>query len=249
MDEKVKLSAREFAVTAAALGAGVLYGIRDPFFGLDSGCIAMARQTAEESLAKRGLLSMEFDGSVTPSPELAQAVGVCAACQRYTVLDGVDRGAELPHACLYEAGDYSVQLVQTGGDMELTPGGGDYIGGQLETILADGGTAEQEGFLTYDVLAAVQGLPADKGLGKLNELGFSDRCAGLILRGFAGQAAYLSVMCGDLAARTLKCVSFLSDGTGTVQLLPTEAGEDAGWYVSWTTPAAAAALVRKWRSG
>lgn len=105
----------ELAYLAALVGDGPLIGAPDPFHGWIAIEIEEALTRARETLAERGLIQMDADGTVTAAPQVLEVVQACiSAARSYRLARTLPEvGSSLHH--FYAAPHRTIELATTPG--------------------------------------------------------------------------------------------------------------------------------------
>ena len=79
---RMKYTAQELYVLAAAAGKKTMYGIPDGFALLNDEEIPAARRQAEDILLDEGITAMDFDGRLNVSAEYMKLANICCDCEK-----------------------------------------------------------------------------------------------------------------------------------------------------------------------
>ncbi len=82
---EIQLTPKELIYVASILGAKEFFGIPDPFFGMERGEIATCVNAIQSDLNQKGILEMDFSGSVRVCEPVANVVKKCAFCDAYAL--------------------------------------------------------------------------------------------------------------------------------------------------------------------
>ncbi|HYF80800.1 MAG TPA: hypothetical protein VD973_27125 [Symbiobacteriaceae bacterium] len=109
----------ELAYLAALAGDGPLIGAPDPFHGWIAIEIEEALTQARETLAARGLIQIDADGTVTPAPQVLDFLRDClSATLTYRLARTLPEvGSSVHH--FYAAADRTIELATTPGAQQL----------------------------------------------------------------------------------------------------------------------------------
>lgn len=82
---KLELNPKELVYLASILGATEFFGLKDPFYGMSRNEIAAAISMAQQQLSERGIMEMDFTGSISVTEKAKSIVYDCAFCNAYVL--------------------------------------------------------------------------------------------------------------------------------------------------------------------
>ncbi len=80
---EIQLSPKELIYIASILGAKEFFGVPDPFFGMARNEIVASIDMIQTNLTSKGLLEMDFSGTIRVQEDVACLIKKCAFCDSY----------------------------------------------------------------------------------------------------------------------------------------------------------------------
>ena len=116
--QEIQLTPQELIYVASLLGAKEFFGIPDPFFGMDRGEIATCVNTIQSDLNKKGILDMDFSGTIRVCEPVADLVKKCAFCDAYA-LGAFQEESGLESLVVYFKGQEMMLLTSMGSTLSV----------------------------------------------------------------------------------------------------------------------------------
>lgn len=233
------LTDKELLVLAVMLGANNLYGMKDPFRGMNQREIWAEIPTVQLELEKKGYISLGFDNDIKIVPEVQDLLSICIHCDKYLIFDSIVDGKLQDKNVLFFLHNVKCVLMKQNAsnwelqDSELS----EFITELQNKILINcedfSGTDEKVLITQSDLERAAQQSDDRQALEMLHNLGCSPAMTKVLLAGFRRNCTYYSLRMFDLTMRSVQTLNCLLSEHGGLQITPVEVNSFTNSQITW----------------
>jgi hypothetical protein len=261
------LTAQELFYLAAHLGAQTLFGLPDPFFGMEEDEIARELVAIQLALTKKSYATMGFDDAFALKEGVSRLVEVCAHCDRYLTADFDFPDGRQTSLLYYGLGSQAAELLAEedmlvlrwidGGDIprrvwtemdwppeEAPEPPGDASGSPPWAKAQPFAVA---GDIAYADITRAHKLAeedTESAASHLINAGCPEALARVLLNGFQKKSGYYAVCAADMDARTMEHGVYIAGASGAVAIRPLDEYEEEKWSFAPVDASAVQASLR-----